>query len=340
MISSLQVRIDLMVRLQQFLLDSTAIPESLYNQVKASNPWFTKESVDRAIEAIAIYYLDKEKLAKWVSNYQFGNILPKRVGLILAGNIPLVGFHDILTVFIAGHIAKIKLSDKDKVLTKYLLKKLTEFDSAASEHFEFVERLTDYDAIIATGSNSSYRIFEQYFSSVPHLLRKNRNAIAIIDKDTTEQQLVALGADMLNYFGLGCRNVSKVYIEKGIELARLFEAIDNRKDIIHHNKFKNNYDYSYALYLLNKEEFYTNDFLILRPNEAISSRISVVHYEYFENAELLAHKLESKTEEIQCLISSKPRGIFDVQEFGQSQQPSLTDYADGVDTLQFLLDLD
>jgi len=337
-ISSVQTRIELLAKLQAKLEDQETWPKELFNKVKAVNPWFTQESIKKSIAAITANYLDKSKLESWIAQYSYNNKV-KRVGLILAGNIPLVGFHDILAVFVAGHVAQIKLSDKDKILTEHILTLFKEIDVNVSDHFEFVERMSNYDAIIATGSNSSSRYFEKYFSSVPHIIRRNRNAVGVIYNDTTEEELGHLGYDILSYFGLGCRNISKLYLEEGIELARIFEAIEKHKDIINHHKYKNNYDYSYALYLLNKEEFYTNDFLIMRPNKAISSRISVLHYDYFENEEQLAQELQEKNDQVQCIISSKALSNLQVYNFGQSQQPSLTDYADGVDTMQFLLDL-
>ncbi len=320
-------------------LRSEGVAEEIVLQAKNENPWFTPESIKRAIKELSTHYFDQAKIEEWLSSYPSKKIEPKSVGLILAGNIPLVGIHDIITVFLSGHKAQLKLSDKDKVLTLYILSLLKGIDARTTSHFGQVERLQDFDAVIATGSNSSGKLFQKYFSNVPNIIRTNRNGVAVIHKSSTEANLRKISEDIFSYFGLGCRNVSKLYIEEGVDKARVFEAIEHRREIINHHKYKNNYDYAYALYLLNKEDFFTNDFLIMRPHIEIVSRISVLHYEYFSDATKLAEELSAQADKIQCIVSDQPVGNLSVFPFGGSQSPGLSDYADGVDTMQFLLEL-
>ncbi len=322
------------------LMSQGGVPENVALKAKVLNPWFTVENVQKATIEIAKAYLDEKKLKAWLSDYTSPKSeSPKNVGLLLAGNIPLVGFHDVLCTYVAGHKAIIKASERDQVLLEYILSVLGEYDDQSQEKFEFVERLSDYEAVIATGSDSSGRYFKKYFGNVPNIIRMNRNGIAVVYNDTSEERLEKLGKDIFSYFGLGCRNVSKLYLEKGFDVQRIFAAIEKHRDIIHHHKYKNNYDYNFAMYLLNKDDFLTNDFLVMRENEDIGSRIAALHYSFFDDrpaiqSELLAHK-----EAIQCVISDRPVDEFKVFDFGEAQQPALDDYADDIDTLEFLLEL-
>ncbi len=302
------------------------------------NPWFTEENIKTSIKAIAENYLNENALKDWISNYNIIDISPKRVGLILAGNIPLVGFHDVLCVILSGHKAMIKLSEKDRFLLPAFVD-LYKVRYGEDPGVEFVDRLKDFDAIIATGSNNSARYFEEYFSKVPHIIRKNRNGVAIIDHTTTESDLINLGKDLFTFFGLGCRNVSKLYVAHGFELKYLFEAIESYKEVINHNKYKNNFDYYYSIALLNREKFLTNDFLLLKESEALSSPISVLNYEWFDSISEVEKDLKLKKDQIQLVLSSSPIDGFKHFDFGTSQSPSLSDYADGVDTLAFLLNI-
>ncbi len=322
------------------LIKQGGVPDAVALKAKVLNPWFTVENVQKATTEIAKAYLDQKKLTAWLSTYTTaGKESSKRVGLLLAGNIPLVGFHDVLCTYVAGHKAMIKASERDQILLEYVLTLLREYDEQSQVQFQFVERLADYEAVIATGSDSSGRYFRKYFGAVPNIIRMNRNGIAVIYNDTTEEGLENLGRDIFAYFGMGCRNVSKLYLEKGFDIQRIFAAIEKHRDIIHHHKYKNNYDYNFALYLLNKDDFLTNDFLVMRENADIGSRIAALHYSYFEDYSALHSELQEHKEEIQCVISDRPVDGFKVFDFGEAQQPALSDYADGVDTLEFLLEL-
>ena len=329
-----QERLAILIETGQAL--SQEIPVSVISSAIASNLWFTKDSIAMAVSAIVENYLNEEALTEWMHSYPEPHDGPKKVGLILAGNIPLVGIQDVISVFASGHKSIIKLSERDSVLMNYFLSLIMEIDPRCESYFEKVERLTDYDAVIATGSNTSARYFEKYFGSVPHIIRKNRNGVAVVYKDSTDEQMQELAHDILGHYGLGCRNVSKVYLEEGVELGKVFEALEDLKTIKHHNKYMNNYDYSYALYLLNEEEFYTNDYLIMRPHKSLGSRIACLHYEYFTDATLLSNQIEEIKEEIQCIVSDRPLSNLAILPFGKGQSPRLTDYADGVDTMAFL----
>ncbi len=318
---------------------SEGIPEHVIHKAKAANPWFDEESITRSTKAISTEYLSESALIEWASQYQMANKEPKKIGLILAGNIPYVGIHDLISVFISGHISLYKTSEKDTVLIDYFVNSITSQTKDAGAYFEKVDRLADYDAVIATGSNSSARSFEKYFSKVPNIIRRNRNGVAVVYKDSSVSNMKLLANDMLDYYGLGCRSVSKIYLESGIEHSQIFEAMESYKTIKNHNKYMNNYDYSYALYLLNDEEFYTNDYFIMRPHDTITSRISCVHYEYFDNSQILSKTLSKISNQIQCIVSDREIGDLDIIPFGKSQEPRLSDYADRVDTLEFLSSL-
>lgn len=338
MIQDISERVAVLAELGRQLI-ATPIPESVIASAISKNPWFTLDSIESSVTAIAHNYLSEHELHEWLEPYFSRQISQKKVGLILAGNIPLVGIHDIISVFASGHSSMIKLSEKDTVLTEYILDRLISINPKVNDHFIKVERLSNYDAVIATGSNSTGRYFHKYFSKVPHVIRTNRNGVAVIYKDTTQESLKALASDVLSYFGLGCRNVSKIYLEEGVDRARIFEALEDFQQLINHNKYKNNYDYTYALYLMSKEEFYTDDLLILRPNKEITSRISCVHYEYFTDSKKLTAELQESKDLIQCIVTDRPLGKMKVFDFGTSQSPGLTDYADGVNTLDFLFSL-
>ena len=257
----------------------------------------------------------------------------------MAGNIPLVGFHDLLCTFTAGHRTQIKLSEKDRFLIPYLLRELKDLEPATEQYFELVDNLRAFDAVIATGSNNSSRYFQAYFGRYPHLIRKNRNGIAILTGEESEEELRLLGRDTFRYFGLGCRNVSKIYVPYGYSFEPLLEALHTYREIILHSKYKNNFDYNYALYVLNKEPYLANGCILLVEQEAIPSRIASLHYQFYGDLPSLEDLLDKTGEEIQCIVCRE--NLLDRQtiRFGQSQEPTLGDYADNIDTMQFLLSL-
>jgi len=311
----------------------------IVSKSSAYNPWFDEKNIREGVTAICDQYLSEEKLNQWISNYEFFENNPQKIGLVLAGNIPMVGFHDVLSVFLSGHKSQIKLSDKDNILLPYVLKVLESIDSRTVDYFEFVERLQDFDAVIATGSNTAGQYFERYFGKVPHIIRKNRSGVAVVQAQTSKAQIKKLGMDIFSYYGLGCRNVSKIYLEEGLKVDKVFDELNDFKFVNQHAKYMNNYDYNYALYQMNDDNFFTNDFLILKPDQNISSRIAAVNYEYFNDLDKLEEHLHSCKNEIQCVISNPVFKDLKVIPFGESQSPELWDYADGVDTMEFLLRL-
>ena len=338
-VMKLNDRIALMSQLGSRLLEGSDGLNNAIIKATQYNPWFTKESIDHGLHALANNYLNFDALQEWTSQYRVEDSAGKKIGLILAGNIPMVGFHDILSVFLSGNVAKIKLSSKDEVLLKFIIDELNLIEPGIAPYFEIVDKLNNIDALIATGSNSTGSYFEKYFGHVPHIIRKNRHAVAIVKNDTSTDALSELGKDIFTYFGLGCRNVSKLYLEEGFDLQKIFDAILPYSSVIDHHKYKNNYDYNNALYLLNQEEFLTNNFLIVKESTDISSRIASLHYEYFDSEESLMKNLEVNKDLIQCVVSDEPIGQFSNITFGAAQFPRLDDYADGVDTMEFLTQL-
>jgi len=314
--------------------------EALQNLIDTEchyNAWFTPQSTMQAIQAAGAS-LNRGDLAKWLDKYPDITGKPaKKIGLILAGNIPLVGFHDVLCVLAAGHRALIKASTQDARLIKQVLQILVETYPAFAGSFSFVERLENFDAVIATGSNNSSRYFEYYFGRVPNIIRKNRNSVAVLDGEETGEQLGRLGHDIFDYYGLGCRNVSKIYVPEGYDFKKFFEAIEGYKGIIHHHKYNNNYDYNKSIYLVNRDEHLDNGFLLVKQDERMASPLAVLFFEYYQNLQTVNDQLAAESENIQCIVSAMPLNInTQVVDFGRSQQPALWDYADGVDTMEFM----
>ncbi|WP_184550266.1 acyl-CoA reductase [Mucilaginibacter sp. FT3.2] len=304
------------------------------------NAWFTPESVLEAVTAIG-KMLNETDLQTWLSKYDLNKAAAnKKVGLILAGNIPLVGFHDVLCVLASGNHALIKASSQDARLIKTVLERLVAIDGSFANQFSFVERLADFDAIIATGSNNSSRYFDYYFGKVPNIIRKNRNSIALLTGDETAEQLFNLGHDIFDYYGLGCRNVSKLLVPKNYIFNFFFESIEDHKAIIHHHKYNNNYDYNKSIYLVNSDKHLDNGFLMLKEDERLASPLAVLYFAYYDDLASAQQTLEQQNENIQCVVTNAPINLPNqVVTFGQSQQPALWDYADGIDTMDFLSNL-
>ncbi|HTI57562.1 acyl-CoA reductase [Mucilaginibacter sp.] len=304
------------------------------------NAWFTADSVEKAVKAIG-RMLNKKDLSTWLNRYPTDRLAAnKQVGLVLAGNIPLVGFHDVLCVLISGNHALIKSSSQDNRLIKEVLKRLTLIEPAFGDRYTFIERLTNFDAVIATGSNNTSRYFDYYFSKVPNIIRKNRNSVAVLTGQETAQQLFDLGHDIFDYFGLGCRNVSKLFVPTGYDVVPFFEAIEPYHQVINHHKYNNNYDYNKSIYLVNKEKHFDNGFLLLKEDKSMASPLAVLFYENYGSLDQAQELLRQQSENIQCIVSAARLDVANqVVDFGQSQQPALWDYADGVDTMDFLTKL-
>lgn len=339
---ALQERIELLSKLKNFMLSDDAQLLDCIALSYAENKWFTPENTRQALDAVCEAFLDKDKLTAWAAHYQIPDFpdTVKSVGLIMAGNIPLVGFHDVLCIFITGHRAFLKCSDKDKRLLPLLIDKMAEWNPDVRGYFSFSEMLKGKDAYIATGSNNSARYFSSYFEKYPNIIRKNRNAIAVLDGKESEEELIALGRDIFSYFGLGCRNVSKIYIPRDYVLTTLLEVLHNEfKGVVTHDKYKNNFDYNYTLYLLNKVKFLATGSLLLTEDASLHSRIAALHYEYYDDINVLEKKLREMSDEIQCISSRNPLSGVQTIPLGSTQQPGLFDYADGVDVIRFLLEI-
>jgi hypothetical protein len=302
---------------------------------QSHNGWYTPEQVCFAFKSWA-KALTQEKLDQWLSTYNFTDIQPKTVALILAGNIPLVGFHDFLSVLISGHNVQVKTSSNDQHLLPFVAKYLIHIAPEFKEKITFVEgKLENFDAVIATGSNNTARYFEYYFKDKPSIIRKNRNSVALLTGEETREQLEALGEDIFRYFGLGCRNVSKLFVPKDYSFDAFFEAIFKYKEVIEYEKYANNYDYNKAVFLMSNFKLLDNGFLTIKEDIGYSSPISSTFYEYYENINEVVKRLKDEEDQIQCIVSNNLTS--NSIPFGQTQSPELWDYADNVDTISFLL---
>ncbi|HXB44341.1 MAG TPA: acyl-CoA reductase [Puia sp.] len=330
----LQQRVDLLVQLGDYMQSEDLQWKDAMQKASSENAWFTAEFTALAVKNIASAFLQRNKLASWTQHYHLPrvNASPKNIGLVMAGNIPLVGFHDFLCIFISGHSQTIKPSSKDKILIKHLAEKLFSFDQTLRNAISFSEMLKNCDAYIATGSNNSARYFEYYFNKYPHIIRRNRTSVAILKGDEPTEELGKLADDVYCYFGLGCRNVTKIYVPENYDFVPLIESFKKYKPLFDHHKYRNNYDYQLAILIINNKHYMTDGAIIITENNSVFSPISVLHFEYYKNAESVIAQLLTNVD-IQCIAAR------DQTPFGQTQLPSLTDYADKMDTMRFLCDL-
>ena len=331
---NLQKRIDLLARLGNYMLSADEEWHEAKEKASLENTWFTPQFVDLSVNNIARSFLCKSNLDSWSIQYKLPqeNKNPRIVGIVMAGNIPLVGFHDLLCVFISGHKALIKPSSKDEKLVKHLAKKLIEWDPEIDTLIQFSERLKNCEAYIATGSNNSSRYFEYYFGKYPNIIRRNRTSVAILTGKEKNEVLEKLADDVYQYFGLGCRNVTKIYVPTGYDFVPLLAAFKKYNHLADHSKYRNNYDYHLAIHILNNRFYMSNNSIMLVEDVSVFSPISQLNFEYYEDKEQLISSLKIRTD-LQCIIGN---GFLD---FGSAQSPSVTDYADGVDTLKFLTSL-
>lgn len=303
------------------------------SRAEEHNKWFTEEFVDHRIRAILSEYLDERKLQAWVNHYSVDdNIAPRKVGIVMAGNIPLVGFHDLLCAFITGHHAHIKLSDKDSILLKGIADKMKEFDSGVEKFITFADTLKGCDAYIATGSNNTSRYFEYYFGRYPSIIRKNKTSVAILKGDERLEELELLADDVFMYFGLGCRNVTQIFVPHHFDFPLLLRAFNKYSYLKDHTRFRNNYDYNLALLIMNNRKYMSNEAIVLVEGDHLFSPVSELYYAYYDDRTSVLDSMV-KNESIQCIVAD---GFV---EAGQTQSPGLFDYADGADTMQFLLSI-
>ena len=320
--------------------------EDLLRMAEAQNRWFTPEFMRQAMQANG-EMLQAPVLEKWISSYPGIDQprSPKKVGLVLAGNLPMVGWHDVLSVLIAGHHAVVKCSSEDKVLIPAAIRVLEETVGAEFDgRLAFVQgTLQDVDAVIATGSANTNRYFEYYFRDLPKILRSQRTSVAVLDGSETHSELQALGSDVFRYYGLGCRSVTKLMLPRGFNLDRLFGAWVDWGFVAQNNKYANNYDYHKAVWLLNQEQLLENGFLLMKEDEGWMSPVGTLFYEWYDDLESVSSKLNESAGQLQCVSTRLPASELAENvpcvSLGQTQNPSPWDYADGVDTLNFLLAL-
>lgn len=343
---TLAQRIDAFVHLGKFLGDfsshstkgASPFHEKLRTEINAAlhyNGWFTKSNVLFALHQWHLA-LKKEHLDAWVSTYSFPEEDPKKIAIIMAGNIPLVGFHDVLSVLITGHHALIKKSSNDQRLLPILLEYLISVAPTLSENISYVQhRMAGHEAVIATGSNNTSRYFDYYFKNVPNIIRKNRQSVAILTGTETPEELQLLSNDIFRYYGLGCRNVSKIFVPENYNFNVFFENIYNWKYVINDNKYANNYDYNKAVYLMSGANMLDNNYILVKEDNGLSSPVGVLFYEIYKSKEILLQKLIAEKDQLQCVVGKD----LDMNTigFGHTQHPELWDYADGVDTVDFLL---
>jgi hypothetical protein len=330
---NLAERIEVIKMLNEYLLADIAPLKIVKEKAFEKNKWFTDEFINLSIKNICNQFLEPEKLEAWINYYHIDdNINSKKVGVVMAGNIPLVGFHDFLCVFITGHHQHIKLSEKDEILLTHIIEKMCEWNAKVANLVKISSMLKDCDAYIATGSNNSARYFNFYFGKYPSIIRNNKTSVAVLSGNETDEELALLADDVHIYFGLGCRNVTKIFVPKGYDFVPLLNGFRKYNYFSDQSKYKNNYDYNLALLIMNNKWYMTNESIILVENDNIFSAVSEIHYSFYEDKNILFHELNQQ-QNIQCIIGE------DHLPFGTTQTPGLFDYADGIDTMQFLLSL-
>ena len=330
---TLQQRIEILVKLGDYMQKNGQEWKVVKEQTSRANPWFLAEFIEMAADNIVTAFLEKDKLEKWVRDYDVPkeNTNPKTVGIVMAGNLPMVGFHDMLCIFTTGHRQVIKLSSKDSLLLKHLGTVMNEWEPEIQQYISFAENLKGCDAYIATGSNNSSRYFEYYFSKFPHIIRRNRTSVAVIDGTETPQELAKLADDIQTYFGLGCRNVTKLYVPRDYNFEPLLHALNKYEHYADFHKYKHNYDYQLALLMMGNKFYMTNGTVLLTENSYLFTAVSQVNYEYYDSETELENLENNK--DVQCIVGHA------AMPFGQAQKPSLFNYADGVDTMKFALSL-
>ena len=300
---------------------------------KIYNPWFTELNVAYALSSI-IDMLQVDNLNALLEGIKFEQ-KGKKIGVVMAGNLPLVGFHDFMCILLSGNQVYAKLSTQDPVLLKIVSDILFEIAPELKERVYFVEKLNGMDAVIATGSDNSAKYFNYYFSSIPHIIRKNRTSLAVLNGEETREELEELGNDIFTYYGLGCRNISKIYLPAGFPINKFFEAIEKFHDVGNHNKYQNNYSYNKSVYLINSITHLDNGFLLLTESTELVSPLGVLFYEYYSSLQELENNLLLWKDKIQVITSRQgwfPGSI----KLGKAQRPEVGDFADGVNTLEFL----
>ena len=327
-------RIDILEKTGNYILSEDPEWQEIKERAYLHNNWFVPAFIERSIQSIATNFLERKILEHIAAGYAIPReqVTPRTVGIVMAGNLPLVGFHDLCCVFLCGHRAKSKTSSQDNILLPHLIKKILEWEPSAAAYLQVAEMLKGCDAYIATGSNQSAVYFHHYFGKYPHIIRRNRTAAAILTGKETPEELSRLSDDVFMYFGRGCRNVTKIFVPAGYDFLPLLESFQNYRWLSDHHKFRNNYEYQLALLIINKKYYMTNGTLLLLESPSLFAPIGLLHYEFYEDRNELEIRLRLDPD-IQCIAASNGH-----IPFGKTQEPVFTDFADGVDTLQFLLE--
>jgi len=330
----LEERLNTFIKLNQVLIELSAIERAeIIKQAANNNRWFNTSSVEQALSGL-IHLTDPVKMKTWLTGYDLKPSKQKIIGLIMAGNIPFIGFHDLICVLLSGHKAAIKLSSQDLFLMQWIIRKLCEIEPAFIDQIDVCEQLKVMDAVIATGSNNTARYFDYYFGKYPHIIRKNRTSVAILNGKETDTELMQLGKDVFTYFGLGCRNVSKIWVPQDYHFLNLLDLWASFTKVADNFKYHNNYEYNKSIYLVNGVNYLDTGFLLLTESEALTSPISVLYYQQYQNLTEVDQYLTQNQDKIQCVVSSQSSRNF--IPFGQTQVPDISDYADGMDVMRFL----
>lgn len=337
---NLNSRLELLSQLKDWMKDLVTDEwKSIFEKAYHHNLWFTETEIKRSIGNIRDHFLDEKSLSQLPSLYNLEQKDTKSIGLIMAGNIPLVGFHDVLATFLTNNISIIKLSDKDNILLPFILEKMISMEPKVAKYFETVEKLKDYDAVIATGSDNTARYFQEYFQNVPHIIRANRSSVAVLDGSESSTDYENLSHDVFYYYGMGCRSVSKLYVPVGYSFNSLLDVFSENESVMMNNKYANNFDYNLAMYLLNRDDIYQGTNIILRKDNALASRIACLNFEFYETIDDVKIDIQNRRDKIQCIVGSQNKSDLETVAFGQSQFPHLLDFADDVDTFAFLTGL-
>ncbi len=310
--------------------------EEVFNEASYQNPWFTKPNIQQSFDGL-LNYLDEKKLVSWLDKYQLPEKEPKTVGVVMAGNLPMVGIHDWICVLLSGHKLLAKLSSQDEVLIKFITQELIDIEPGFSSRISFAEKLKNMDAVIATGSDNTARYFEYYFSRIPHIIRKNRTSVAVLTGEESKDDLTLLGLDICSYFGLGCRNVSKILVPKGYKIEDLLPHWELYRALTDHHKYHNNYIHQRSILLINQTPHFDNGFQLIIQNENLVSPIGTIYYDYYESKAAVEEYLTTNENKLQCIVSNMnlPGAI----KFGKAQMPDISDFADNIDTMEFLTEL-
>ena len=310
--------------------------DELFSKSTNTNPWFTSNNIEQALNAI-VHFLTPASMSAWLDNYHPAHE-SKQVGIVMAGNIPLVGFHDFLSVLLAGHKAVIKLSSQDNMLLPVIIEILDKINPLFGEQIVVVDKLTGIDAVIATGSDNSARYFKKYFKDIPHIIRHNRTSVAVLNGHESVVDLQLLGDDIFSYFGLGCRNVAKIFVPTGYDMKLLLDALEEHHEVINHPKYFNNYEYNKAIYLVNKTPHLDTGYALFTQSSAMVSPLAVIYYDEYSDEQQLNSTLVDYADKIQCIVSNSLINVETIP-IGKSQLPDIDDYADNIDTMSFLCNL-